>query len=60
MRPTDVLAKIEETYTDCWQYYQVYAEALIEENRTDKLFEVFRKCMNNCALREEELRHKFG
>ena len=60
MRPTDVLANIEDIYTDCWQFYQAYAEALIEEGRNDKLYEAFQKCMRNCALREEELRHKFG
>lgn len=60
MRPTDVLAKIEDQYSTYWQYYQVFAEALIEENALENLHDVFRKCVTNCGLKEDEVRQRFG
>ncbi|KAI6227519.1 Protein kinase domain-containing protein [Aphelenchoides fujianensis] len=55
-----ILEKIEDQYADCWQYYQVYAEALIRERKTDNLYELFKKCSLNCELSEEAVREKFG
>jgi hypothetical protein len=60
MGPVAILEKIEETYIGCWQYYKMYAESLIEENRPDELYKTFKNCMEHCDLNNEEVRKIFG
>lgn len=62
MGPVAILERIEDSYADCWQYYQLLAESLIEEERTttDELYKTFKKCMENCELSNEEVRKRFG
>ncbi|KAI6190720.1 Protein kinase domain-containing protein [Aphelenchoides bicaudatus] len=60
--PILILEKIEDSYADCWQYYKMFAESIIEEGTSDgeKLYNVFKKCMENCDLTIEEVSKKFG
>jgi hypothetical protein len=62
MGTVGILEKIEENYSECWQYYQIYAESLIEEGKTtpDQLYQTFKKCMENCDLSEDEVKRIFG
>jgi hypothetical protein len=62
MGPVSILEKIEDTYAGCWQYYLIYAEALIEEGRTDtdELYKTFNNCMEHCDLTNEKVREIFG
>lgn len=62
MGPVMILEKIEDSYADCWQYYQILCESLIEEGRihSDELYKTFKKCMENCDLSNEEVRKRFG
>jgi hypothetical protein len=60
MGPVAILEKIEDTYAGCWQYYKMYAESLIQEERIDELYNTFKKCMEHCELNNEEVRQIFG
>ncbi|KAI6208580.1 Protein kinase domain-containing protein [Aphelenchoides besseyi] len=60
MSPSAIWEKIEDQFADCWQFYKNYAECLIDDNITDKVYEVFKKCMENCELSEDEVRKRFG
>ena len=62
MGPLVILQKIEESYADYWQYYQLYAETLIETGETEsyELYSTFKKCAKNCNLSEEKVRQYFG
>lgn len=62
MGPVAILERVEDTYAGCWQYYQIYAETLIDEGHTntDELYKVFKNCMEHCELTNEEVRKIFG
>jgi hypothetical protein len=62
MGPVAILEKVEDSYAGCWQYYQIYAESLIEEGRTDTdlLYKTFKNCMEHCDLSNDEVRNIFG
>ena len=60
MGPVAILEKIEDTYAGCWQYYKMYAESLIEEDRTDELYKTYKNCIEHCDLSSEDVRRIFG
>lgn len=62
MGPVAILEKVEDSYAGRWQYYQIYAESLIEEGQTDsdQLYKTFRNCMEHCDLTNEQVRKIFG
>ncbi|CAD5232837.1 unnamed protein product [Bursaphelenchus xylophilus] len=47
---------LKETSKFYWQYYSVFGEVLLEEDRADEINELFEECFRNCTISPQEFR----